>query len=119
MRWRCSDPSCLKPIIDELRQRVPSLAHADGELSVITRRIIAADGTYLTTLAEVAWRCITPRATAASRARCGPTCRLDVATWTPQVVSISGNDDTSEPAAFARDLLESVLYVIDRNFLPA
>ena len=44
---------------------------------------------------------------------------MDVATWTPQVVSISGNDDTSEPAAFARDLLESVLYVIDRNFLPA
>src|SRR5688572_30147311 len=48
------DPSCLKPIIDDLRQRVPHLAH-DAELSGITRRIIAADGTYLNTLADVAW----------------------------------------------------------------
>ncbi len=41
------DPSCLKPIIDDLRQRVPHLPHADADLAGITRRIIAADGTYL------------------------------------------------------------------------
>ena len=43
--------------------------------------------------------------------------QLDVATWTPQVLSISGDDGLSEPASFIKDLLSGVLYVVDRNFL--
>lgn len=111
------DPSCLKPIIDDLRQRVPNLAHGDEELSVITRRIIAADGTYLTTLADVAWALHHTKSNGRKQGQVRANVQMDVATWTPQVVSISGDDDASEPAAFARDLLEAVLYVIDRNFL--
>jgi len=42
---------------------------------------------------------------------------MDVASWAPQVVTVSGDDKDSEPAAFAPDLLEGVLYVMDRNFL--
>jgi hypothetical protein len=33
------------------------------------------------------------------------------------VLTISGDDAESEPAAFARDLLSGVLYVVDRNFV--
>jgi hypothetical protein len=40
-----------------------------------------------------------------------------VASWTPQVVTVSGDDGESEPAAFAKDLLGGVLYVVDRNFV--
>ena len=43
--------------------------------------------------------------------------QLDVATWVPEVVTVSGDDGESEPAAFARDLLPGVLYVADRNFV--
>ena len=43
--------------------------------------------------------------------------QLDVASWTPQVVTVSGDDGESEPAAFAKDLLGGVLYVVDRNFV--
>jgi hypothetical protein len=43
--------------------------------------------------------------------------QLDVATWCPQVISISGDDGESEPAAFAKSLLSGVLYVVDRNFV--
>jgi hypothetical protein len=43
--------------------------------------------------------------------------QMDAASWAPQVVTVSGDDGTSEPAAFAPDLLEGVLYVFDRNFL--
>ena len=43
--------------------------------------------------------------------------QMDVATWTPQVISVSGDDGTSEPGAFTADLLSGVLYVFDRNFL--
>jgi hypothetical protein len=42
---------------------------------------------------------------------------MDTASWTPQVVTISGDDGESEPGAFAPDLLTGALYVFDRNFL--
>ena len=113
------DPSCLKPIIDDLRQRVPRLAHADADLSGITRRIIAADGTYLNTLADVAWALRQTRRNGRKHGQVRANVQMDTATWTPaQVVTISGGDDgASEPGAFAPDLLTGVLYVFDRNFL--
>lgn len=111
------DPACLKPLIDDLRQRVPHLGNADADLAGITRRIIAADGTYLNTLADVAWALHQTRRDGRGHGQVRANLQMDVATWTPQVITISGDDGESEPAAFARDLLEGVLYVIDRNFL--
>ena len=111
------DPACLLPIIKDLRSRVPHLREADGDLSVITRRIIAADGTYLTTLADVAWALHHTKRDGKRQGQVRANVQLDVATWTPQVLTVSGDDGESEPAAFARDLLPGVLYVTDRNFL--
>jgi hypothetical protein len=111
------DPACLKPIIDDLRQRVPHLSGADMGLEGITRQIIAADGTYLNTLADVTWALHQTRRNGKGHAQVRANVQMDVATWTPQVLTISGDDDQSEPAAFAKDLLEGVLYVFDRNFL--
>jgi len=111
------DPSCLKPIIDDLRERVPHLSDADADLSGITQRIIAADGTYLNTLADVAWALHQTRRNGRKHGQVRANVQMDVASWTPQVVTISGDDGLSEPAAFAPDLLEGVLYVFDRNFL--
>src|SRR5688572_23023467 len=111
------DPSCLKPLVDDLRGRVPHLAHADADLSGITRRIIAADGTYLNTLADVAWALHQTRRDGRGHGQVRANVQMDVATWTPQVVTISGGDGGSEPGAFTADLLAGVLYVFDRNFL--
>lgn len=111
------DPACLKPIIDDLRQRVPHLDHADADLAGITRRIIAADGTYLNTLSDVAWALHQTRRNGKGHGQVRANVQMDVASWTPQVITISGDDGQSEPAAFAADLLEGVLYVFDRNFL--
>jgi len=107
------DPSCLKPIIDELRQHVPHLAHSDIDLAGITRQIIAGDGTYLTTLADVTWALRHTKRNGRRQGQVRANFQMDVMTWTPQVVSISGDDDTSEPWAFAKDLLHGVLYVFD------
>src|SRR5437870_5208952 len=48
------DPACLLPLVEDLRRRAPDLGpgnaaagNADATLEGITRRIIAADGTYL------------------------------------------------------------------------
>jgi hypothetical protein len=111
------DPVHLQPIIEELRARVPQLVHSDADLSVIVRRIIAADGTYLTTLADVAWALHHTKTNGQRQAQVRANVQMDVASWTPQVLSISGDDGISEPAAFAKDLLSGVLYVVDRNFV--
>jgi hypothetical protein len=110
------DPACLLPVIEDLRARVPDLAQSDKDLWGITQRIIAADGTYLNTLAEVAWALHQTRRDGRPHGQVRANVQLDTRTWAPQVVSVSG-DDGSEPAAFAKDLLEGVLYVIDRNFV--
>jgi hypothetical protein len=111
------DPAHLRPLIEDLRARCPQLCHLDADLAGIARRIIAADGTYLTTLADVAWALHHSKTNGRTQGQVRANVQLDVADWVPQVVSVSGDDGESEAAAFARDLLEGVLYVVDRNFV--
>lgn len=110
------NPAHLLPLVNDLRDRVPQLDRLDIDLAGITRRIIAADGTYLTTLADVAWALRHKKTDGRTQAQVRANVQLDVANWAPQVITVSGDDDESEPAAFARDLLGGVLYVVDRNF---
>lgn len=120
------DPKHLLPLVQDLRVRCPQLTHADADLAGITRRIIAADGTYLTTLAGVAWALHHTKSDGKRQGQVRANVQLDVASWVPRVVSISGDDGDddggdggeSEAAAFAKDLLSGVLYVVvDRNFV--
>lgn len=110
------DPALLLPLIRDLQDRVPGLINDNSDLSVITRRIIAADGTYLTTLANVAWALHHTKSNGKPQGQVRANVQLDVADWVPRVLTVSG-DDGSEPSAFIPDLLSGVLYVIDRNFL--
>jgi Transposase DDE domain len=111
------DPAHLLPLIKDLRERCPQLCHADADLEGITRRIIAGDGTYLTTLANVAWALHHTKKDGRTQGQVRANVQLDVANWVPQVISVSGDDDESEPTAVAKDLLCGVLYVVDRNFV--
>jgi hypothetical protein len=110
------DPGHLKPVIDDLSAKAGHLRRGDDSLRGIAQRIIAGDGTYLNTLADVAWALKQRRRDGRVQGQVRLNFQLDVANWTPQVVSVSG-DDGSEPAAFAKDLLAGVLYVLDRNFV--
>lgn len=115
------DASQLKPIIDELLEQVPAVKQSD-DLACITKCIIAADGTYMTTLSDVAWALVHTRRNGRKQGQVRANVQMDTTTWTPRVVSISGDgstqdDESSEPAALARELLSDVLYVLDRNFL--
>jgi hypothetical protein len=110
------NPVHLRPLIEDLRSRCPGLENDDARLAGITRRIIAADGTYFTTLADIAWALHHTKSNGRRQAQVRVNVQLDVASWIPQL-SVSGDDDESEPAAFARDLRCGVLYVVDRNFL--
>ena len=111
------DPACLKPIIEDLKKRVPSLKQTDADLAGIVRRIIAADGTYLTILGEVTWALHHTKRNGKVQGQIRANVQMDVASWTPQLITISGDDGCSEAQAFAQDLLSGVLYVVDRGFL--
>ncbi|QOV87552.1 IS4 family transposase [Humisphaera borealis] len=110
------DPQLLVPLIDDLQQRVPNLGDADG-LEGITRQIIAADGTYMTTLCDVAWAMRQKNRDGGVQGQVRANVQLDAGNWIPRVLTVSGDDGHSEAAAFAADLLPGVLYVVDRNFV--
>jgi len=111
------DPELLRPLIEDLRARCPTLARGDPDLADIARRIVAADGTYLTVAADVAWALHHTKSNGRTQGQVRANVQLDVDGWVPRVVSVSGDDGASEPAAVAKDLLSGVLYVVDRNFL--
>lgn len=111
------DPQLLAPLVEDLRVRCPGLQRDDADLATITRRIIAADGTYLSVAADVAWALHHTKTDGRTQGQVRANVQLDVDTWVPRVVSVSGDDGESEPAALAKNLLSGVLYVVDRNFL--
>lgn len=111
------DPAHLRPLVEDLLGRCPHLAKADADLAGITRQIVAADGTYLNVAADVAWALHHAKRDGRTQGQVRANLQLDVARWVPRVVTVSGDDGESEPAAFARDLLADVLYVTDRNFV--
>lgn len=111
------DPQLLSPLIEDLQTRVPQLGKVDQTLAGIARQIIAADGTYMTTLCDVAWALRHKIPNGRMQGQVRANVQLNVSNWVPQVLSISGDDGQSEPAAFAADVLSGVLYVIDRGFV--
>jgi hypothetical protein len=83
------DPAHLLPLVEDLRRRVPDLGPGnaadgtdDATLEGITRRIIAADGTYLSTLADVAWALRHTRRDGRTQGQVRANVQLDVASWT-------------------------------------
>jgi transposase len=113
------DPEQLKPVIDGLMKQIPHLARRDGDLEQVCRKIIAADGSTFALAADVAWAMIHQRGGKDPRSH--GTCRLNmqlcVDSFTPADLSVSGADEGSEAAAFARRILPDVTYLFDRNFV--
>ena len=114
------DPELLRSVIDDLQRQVPDLRHADPKLQGIVKRIVAADGSYFSTFADVTWALHHTKSNGRTQGQVRLNLQMSAADWVPHVVSVSGGEpgrDGSEPDAFARDLLEGVLYVVDRNFI--
>jgi hypothetical protein len=111
------DPKLLLPILEDLRSRLPALGRADADLDRITRRVIAADGSYFNLYADVAWAIHLTRRSGRSGAQMRLNFQLDVRNWVPAAMSISGAAQGSETAAVAKDLLAGVIYLVDRNFV--
>jgi Transposase DDE domain len=110
------DPRQLRPLIKQLADRVPALGRRDADLMGITRRIVAADGSYFQTAGDVAWAMLARSRAGERRDQIRWNLQLVVDSFSPLDCDISGADDGSEPAAFIRNLHPEVIYVADRNF---
>ncbi|MCX5662266.1 MAG: IS4 family transposase [Planctomycetota bacterium] len=121
------DPEQLRPLIERLAARVPSLRHHDPDLAEVTRQVIAADGSQITLLGEVAWAIFHPGPGTSgggsgtsggggwSQARLN--IQLDIDSMAPVDGDVSGAEEPSEPEAFIRRLRPGVIYLADRNFV--
>jgi hypothetical protein len=111
------DPDLLLPLLEDLRRRLPALGRADADLDQIVRKILAADGSYFSVYADVAWAIHLTRSNGKDAAQVRLNFQLDVRNWVPGPLSISGKAEGSETAAVARNLLRDVIYLVDRNFV--
>jgi hypothetical protein len=114
------DPRHLIPVINGLMKQLPLLSKKDNDLAGVCKRLIAADGSTFDLASDVAWAMMRRRGGGKGEAVHG-TCRLnlqlDIDTFVPAELSVSGQDDGSEAGAFARQILPGVTYLFDRNFL--
>lgn len=115
---RQMDPAHLLPILGQLTRQLPALRRQDEDLHTLLKRpLIAADGSTFTVPADVLWAIATTRRNGVAGRQFRLNLQLDVLQFVPTHLSLSGRDDGSESAAFARDLLPDVVYVADRNFV--
>jgi len=111
------DPERLRPIIHDLRRRLPALSRADADLERITQQIIAADGSYFNLYADVAWALHLTRRNGKDGAQMRLNVQLDTRNDMPVALSLSGRAQPSETAAVAQNLLPDAVYLLDRNFI--
>src|SRR3990170_481094 len=111
------DPQLLEPLIarllGEVRQRCGSQALPD--LPAPLQTILAVDGSFFRVAADVAWA-FCKRTDSGRPAKAGVRLdvHLDVATWLPTVVDVSGRD-TSEAEHAAAHITPGAIHVYDRG----
>ena len=115
---RQMDSAHLLPVVGHLMQQLPALRHQDDDLHALLKRpLIAADGSTFTVPADVLWAIAVTRKNGAAGRQFRLNLQLDVLRFVPVHLTLSGQGDGSETAAFARDLCSGVVYVADRNFV--
>lgn len=113
----CLDPALLKPLIDDLRRKVPDLPRTDRQLQQLFDRCVAVDGSLFTVAGDVAWA-LRKRKSGRGAGADDRFVRLDLqyccATGTVEGLEINGKG-TSETTAARRRIEPGALYVADRG----
>ena len=112
------DPEQLKPLIQDLCQRVRGLATKDADLAILTRQVIAADGSYFNLAGEVLWALACRRGKREdSQYRVRLDLQLDVISGTLLDGCVCGQEAGSEPKALMGHLKSGVIYLVDRLYV--
>ena len=110
------DPGLLRPLVADLRARLPNLRQQDATLAELLDRAVAVDGSFFRLAADVAWA-----VHSSNQYRPGPgmgTCRLNCqfclgTGGTPVGVSVNGSDGVGEGTAAAALVEPGHVYLFD------
>jgi hypothetical protein len=113
---RVADPTLLAPIIECLKTAAGAngLRTVPAGLPETLGQVLAVDGSFFTVAADVAWA-VAHRTNRGQKRMCVRLdMHLDVATWLPQVVVVSGGE-TSEAQSAAASITPGAIHVYDRG----
>lgn len=112
------DPEQLRPLFAAIAGQLPQLARFDAETAMLTRKIVAADGSWFNLAGEVTHAIACTRGpTQRKQSRVRLNLQLDVDHLIPLDADVSGSGDGCEANAFLRRLQADCIYVVDRNFV--
>lgn len=113
---RVADPTLLEPIIERLKAvaTTKGLQPTPGGLPETLGQVLAIDGSFFAVAADVAWAVAHRTNRGEKRACVRLDMHLDVATWLPQVVGVSGGE-TSEAESAAASITPGAIHVYDRG----
>jgi hypothetical protein len=114
-----ADPERLGPILQALRSELTrkcAQGRLPDDLHALHKKILAADGTFFSAAAEVAWavRSRNQRAGECHRARLD--WQVDIATWLPEVV-VTPDPGESEADCAARHVVPGTISIYDRAYM--
>ncbi len=113
---RVADPVLLAPIIERLKAvaATKGLRPTPAGLPETLGQVLAVDGSFFTVAADVAWAVAHRTNRGEKRACVRLDMHLDVATWLPQIVDVSGGE-TSEAENAAATITPGAIHVYDRG----
>lgn len=113
---RVADPALLSPIVERLKAATVAkgLRPTPANLPEALGQVLAVDGSFFTVAADVAWAVAHRTNKDKTRASVRLDMHLDVATWLPQIVDVSGSE-TSEAEHAAASITPGAVHVYDRG----
>jgi hypothetical protein len=113
---RVADPTLLKPIVARLQAAAASrgMRTTPPDLPRTLGQVLAVDGSFFTVAADVAWAVAHRTNRGQMRASVRLDMHLDVATWLPEVIDVSGRG-TSEAEHAAQSITPGAIHVYDRG----
>lgn len=113
---RVADPTLLEPIIERLKAvaATKGLQPTPAGLPETVGQVLAIDGSFFAVAADVAWAVAHRTNRGQKRAGVRLDMHLDVATWLPQVLAVSGGE-TSEAESAAASITPGAIHVYDRG----
>jgi hypothetical protein len=113
---RVADPALLSPIIERLKAAATAkgLRPTPANLPETLGQVLAVDGSFFAVAADVAWAVAHRTNGGEKRACVRLDMHLDVATWLPQVVAVSGGE-MSEAEHAATAITPGAIHVYDRG----
>jgi hypothetical protein len=111
------DPESLRPLMRALQSQLPMLSRLDPATAQLTRRIVAADGSWFNLAGEVVHALQCSRGKSGTQYRVRLNLQIDVDAFYPTDFDVSGKDDGSEADAFIRLIQPDCIYLVDRGFV--